>query len=401
MTGLLEGVTVVETGVLMTVDHLGRLLADEGADVVKVESPGQGDYLRNIMTRFAPDWSTFHLALNRNKRSLTCDARTPEGREVLSRLLDRADIFITGNIGDTNRKLGLDEESVRAIRPEIVYCQATGFGASGPYAQVPTHGQMMDALGGGAPPMALDDVGFVVATGDAVGGSGGVVIGPLYAAFGVACALARARLTGEGCYLDVSCADAVLCAKWLDAIPMLNPELVDRSWDGKAPGESAKYQHYETADGKYVLFCAIETKFWEHWCTAVGRDDLLREHRADLVVDFAGGDDALRREIQQVFHTKTQDEWMKVAVEDDIALGPALRFDEVGEDPHLQARGQIVLEEHPLFGEMRTLGNPVLVPGEEFTVRSAPVLGQHTDEVLEELGYDAPTRARLHDLGVV
>ncbi|HLM18588.1 MAG TPA: CaiB/BaiF CoA-transferase family protein [Acidimicrobiia bacterium] len=401
MTGLLEGVTVVETGVLMTVDHLGRLLADEGADVVKVESPGQGDYLRNIMTRFAPDWSTFHLALNRNKRSLTCDARTPEGREVLSRLLDRADIFITGNIGDTNRKLGLDEESVRAIRPEIVYCQATGFGASGPYAQVPTHGQMMDALGGGAPPMALDDDGFVVATGDAVGGSGGVVIGPLYAAFGVACALARARLTGEGCYLDVSCADAVLCAKWLDAIPMLNPELVDRSWDGKAPGESAKYQHYETADGKYVLFCAIETKFWEHWCTAVGRDDLLREHRADLVVDFAGGDDALRREIQQVFHTKTQDEWMKVAVEDDIALGPALRFDEVGEDPHLQARGQIVLEEHPLFGEMRTLGNPVLVPGEEFTVRSAPVLGQHTDEVLEELGYDAPTRARLHDLGVV
>jgi len=196
VTGLLEGVTVVETGVLMTVDQLGRLLGDEGADVVKVESPGQGDYLRNIMTRFAPDWSTFHLALNSNKRSLTCDARTPEGREVLSRLLERADIFITGNIGDTNRKLGLDEESVRAIRPEIVYCQATGFGASGPYAEVPTHGQMMDALGGGAPPMALDDDGFVVATGDAVGGSGGVVIGPLYAAFGVACALARARLTG-------------------------------------------------------------------------------------------------------------------------------------------------------------------------------------------------------------
>ncbi len=401
MTSLLEGVTVVETGVLMTVDHLGRLLADEGADVVKVEHPGQGDYLRNIMTRFAPDWSTFHLALNRNKRSLTCDARTPEGQDVLARLLDRADIFITGNIGDTNRKLGLDEESVRAIRPEIVYCQATGFGASGPYAEVPTHGQMMDALGGGAPPMALDDDGFVVATGDAVGGSGGVVIGPLYAAFGVACALARARLTGEGCYLDVSCADAVLCAKWLDALPMLNPELVDQSWNGKAPGESAKYQHYETADGKYILFCAIETKFWEHWCTAVGRDDLLREHRADLVVDFAGGDDALRREIQQVFHTKTQDEWMKVAVEDDIALGPALRFDEVPDDPHLQARGQIVVEEHPVFGEMRTLGNPVLVPGEEFTVRSAPALGQHTDEVLEELGYDAPARARLHDLGVV
>ena len=106
MTGLLEGVSVVETGVLMTVDHLGRLLGDEGADVVKVETPQLGDYLRNIMTRFAPDWSTFHLALNRNKRSLTCDARTPEGREVMGRLLERADVFITGNVGDTNRKLG-------------------------------------------------------------------------------------------------------------------------------------------------------------------------------------------------------------------------------------------------------------------------------------------------------
>jgi crotonobetainyl-CoA:carnitine CoA-transferase CaiB-like acyl-CoA transferase len=260
---------------------------------------------------------------------------------------------------------------------------------------------MMDALGGGAPPMTLDDDGFVVATGDAVGGSGGVVIGPLYAAFGVACALARARLTGEGCYLDVSCADAVLNARWLDALPMLNPELVDREWSGKAPGESAKYQHYQTADGRYVLFCAIEAKFWEHWCIAVGREDLLREHRADLVVDFAGGDDALRREIQGVFHTRTQDEWMKLAIEDDIALGPALRFDEVAGDPHLRARDQIVVEQHPVFGDVLTLGNPILVPGEEFTVRSAPALGQHTDEVLEELGYDAPARARLHDLGVV
>ncbi len=401
MTGLLEGVTVVETGVLMTVDHLGRLLGDEGADVVKVETPGQGDYLRNIMTRFAPDWSTFHLALNRNKRSLTCDARTPEGREVLRRLLERADIFITGNIGDTNRKLALDEESVRAIRREIVYCQATGFGASGPYADVPTHGQMMDALGGGAPPMALDDDGFVVATGEAVGGSGGVVIGPLYAAFGVACALARARLTGEGCYLDVSCADAVLNAKWLDALPMLNPRLVDQDWPGKGPGESAKYQHYETADGKYVLFCAIEAKFWEHWCTAIGREDLMREHRTDLVVDFAGGDDALRHEIQRVFHTRTQTEWMKIAIENDVALGPALRFDEVADDPHLQARGQIIVEEHPTFGDVFTLGNPILVSGEEFAVRSAPALGQHTDEVLEELGYEAPARAHLHELGVV
>jgi crotonobetainyl-CoA:carnitine CoA-transferase CaiB-like acyl-CoA transferase len=407
VTGLLEGVNVVETGVLMTVDFLGRLLGDEGADVVKVETPQLGDYLRNIMSRFAPDWSTFHLTLNRNKRSLTCDARTPEGRDVLARLLERADIFITGNIGDTNRKLGLDYDAVRAIRPEIVYCQATGFGASGPYAEVPTHGQMMDALGGGAPPMALDDNGFVTPTGDAVGGSGGVVIGPLYAAFGVACGLAQARATGIGSYLDVSCADAVLAAKWLGALPTLNPDKVDRDWGtgggggSRGSGGSAKYQYYETSDGRFVLFCAIEAKFWDHWCRAVGREDLLSSHRDDLVVDFGGGEDDLRREIQRVFHTRTQAEWVQIAVDADIALGPALRFDEIRDDPHLAARDQVVVEHHPLFGDVVTLGNPIVVPGKTFTVRSAPALGQHTDEVLAELGYTDGERDALHAAGVV
>jgi crotonobetainyl-CoA:carnitine CoA-transferase CaiB-like acyl-CoA transferase len=400
VTGLLAGVTVVETGVLMSVDHLGRLLGDEGADVVKVEAPPIGDYLRNIMTRFAPDWSTFHLALNRNKRSLTCDARTVEGQEVLRRLLARADVFITGNVGDTNRKLGLDYDSVSAVRPEIVYCQITGFGAVGPYAEIPTHGQMMDALGGASAPMARDEHGNVEPTGLGPANSGGVVLGPLYAAFGVACALTRARATGVGCYLDVSCADAVLASRWLDALAVFNPDLVDRSWEGKGPGASAKYQHYETADGRFVLFCAIEAKFWEHWCRAVDRDDLLAAHDHDVVVDFAGGEDELRREIQSVFHSRTLEQWVELAVECDIALGPALQLDEVMDDPHLRARGQIVTEHHPRFGEVLTLGNPIVVPGAKFAPQSAPALGEHTDEVLAELGYDADARAQLRDAGV-
>jgi crotonobetainyl-CoA:carnitine CoA-transferase CaiB-like acyl-CoA transferase len=403
VAGLLKGVKVVEAGVLMTVDFLGRLLGDEGADVVKIETPQLGDYLRNIMTRFAPDWSVFHMTLNRNKRSLTCDARTPEGQEILRRLLADADVFITGNVGDTNRKLGLDYDTVSAIAPKIVYCQATGFGASGPYAEVPTHGQMMDALGGGAAPMAIDDRGFVMPTGPAVGSSGGVVMGPLYAAFAVAAGLARARGTGEGCYIDVSCADAVIAGKWGGAMAMLNPDKVDQSWmrGGGDGSGSAKYQYYETADAKFILFCAIESKFWEHWCRAAGREDLLGEHRGDLVVDFGDGSGDLRLEIQKTFHTKTQAEWMQIAIEHDIALGPALRFDEIESDPQLQAREQVVTEHHPVFGDVLTLGTPILVPGETLTIRSAPTLGQHTDEVLAELGYDDAARAELRTAGVV
>jgi crotonobetainyl-CoA:carnitine CoA-transferase CaiB-like acyl-CoA transferase len=404
MANLLEGVRVIETGVLMTVDFLGRLLGDEGADVVKVESPDLGDYLRNIMTRFGPDNSVFHLVLNRNKRSVTVNARTPEGRTILARLVAHADVFITGNVGETNAKLGLDYESVRRIKPDIVYCQATGFGAHGPYSEVPTHGQMMDDLGGGAPELEIDEHGFVVAK-EGSTGSAGVVLGPLFAAFGVAAGLARAARTGAGCYLDVSCADAVLAAQWLGALPALNPSKVDPSGPGGGTGGgaggSAKYQHYQTKDGRFILFCGIEPKFWDHFCRAVGREDLLADHNRDLVVDFGGGEDELRLELQRIFGTRTLSEWMEVASDHDIAMGPALRFNEVRDDPHLVARGMVVTEHHDLFGDFLTLGNPVLVPGETFTIRSAPAHGAHTDEILDELGYDAAARADLRAAGVI
>jgi crotonobetainyl-CoA:carnitine CoA-transferase CaiB-like acyl-CoA transferase len=405
MTNLLDGVRVVETGVLMTVDFLGRLLGDEGADVVKVETPQLGDYLRNIMTRFGPDNSAFHLVLNRNKRSVTVDARTGEGQAIMTRLLGRADVFITGNVGATNAKLGLDYDSVQAIKPDIVYCQATGYGATGPYAEVPTHGQMMDDLGGDAPDLTLDERGFVVENDSGSPRSAGVVVGPMFAAFGVAAGLARAARTGVGCYLDVSCADAVLAAKWLGALPALNPQKVDPTGPvgsaGGGAGGSAKYQHYQTKDGKFILFCGIEPKFWDHFCTAIGRDDLMRDHRRDLVVDFGGGEDDLRLELQRIFHTKSLAEWMQVAVDHDIAMGPAVRFDEIQDDPHLVARGMVITEHHPLFGDFLTLGNPLLVPGETFTVRSAPEHGEHTDEVLAELGYDDAMRDDLRAAGVI
>jgi crotonobetainyl-CoA:carnitine CoA-transferase CaiB-like acyl-CoA transferase len=401
LTGLLSGVRVVETGVLMTVDNLGRLLGDEGADVVKVESPQLGDYLRDIMTRFAPGWSAFHVMLNRNKRSVAIDARTEEGRHLLGRLIAAADVFITGNIGTTNEKLGLDFDTLRRLNPGIVYCQATGFGAVGPYAEVPTHGMMMDDLGGAAP--VLETVGGAtrVAPGQGERGSLGVVVGPLHAAFGVAAALVRKARTGEGCYLDVSCADAVLAAAWVYALPALNPGRMDPTGPTAGPAESAKYQHYATKDGKFVLFCGIEAKFWDHFCDAVGRDDLRGGHRRDVVVDFGHGDDALRAELERIFAGRTLAEWMDTATRYDIAIGPALRLADTPGDPHLRARGMLVGEDHPAIGRIDTLGNPLCVPGMEFGIRSAPALGDHTDEVLGQLGCTPGELAELRSAGVI
>ena len=146
---------------------------------------------------------------------------------------------------------------------------------------------------------------------------------------------------------------------------------------------------------------AIESKFWGNFCRGVGREDLLGQHRDDLVVDFGGGDDGLRRDLQGIFHTRTLDEWIRFAVEHDVALGPALRLDEVNDDPHLRARNVVVHEDHPVVGDLLTLGNPLRVPGAVFQVRSAPQLGEHNDEILAETGYDEIAISKLRDAGVI
>ena len=196
MTGLLRGVKVVEAAVLLVGDYLGMLLGDEGADVIKLEQPGIGDYLRKILGQFAPDHSPMHVLVNRNKRSLTLDPRSPEGAEVFRRLIERTDVFVTGHVGDVPAKLGMDYDTLRAINPGIVYCQATGFGAEGPYATIPTHGAMMEKLGG-SPQLALGEHGRVVEVADGLPASG-VILGPLFGAFAVAAALVKRDRTGAG-----------------------------------------------------------------------------------------------------------------------------------------------------------------------------------------------------------
>jgi crotonobetainyl-CoA:carnitine CoA-transferase CaiB-like acyl-CoA transferase len=404
VTRLLDGVRVVEIGVLLAVDHLGGLLGDEGADVIKVESPQLGDYLRNIGPVLAKDWSIAHLGINRNKRSVTIDGRTSRGQELLTRLVKTADVLITGNVGETNRKLGLDYHAVARINPELVYCQVTGFGASGPYAEVPTHGNMMDALGAESPTLSVDEHGVVrAAPPDAMQtpGSGGVVLGPMYAAFAVAAGLCSRHRTGRGCYIDISCAESVLGAQRTAAIGQLNPEKISPDAPMGDLTNSAKYQHYQTSDGKYILFCCIEPKFWDNFCRAAGRHDLLDRHDRSVAADFGFDDDDLRHELQESFRTRTQAEWMAVASEHHVPMGPALRFDQLADDPHLQARSELVREDHPLLGSFLTLGSPVSVPGQEMPLRSAPAHGADTDEVLSELGIGPAEVEALREEGVI
>jgi crotonobetainyl-CoA:carnitine CoA-transferase CaiB-like acyl-CoA transferase len=400
MSKLLAGIRVIESAQLFNGDSLGMHLGDLGADVIKVESPFMGDYLRDFLGQITPHHSPAHLQVNKNKRSVTLDLHREEGRELFWRLFATADVFVDGNAADATEKLGIGYEAQRQRKPDIVYCQYTGYGSAGPYARIPTHGQMMNALAA-ATPMEMGPDGFMRRmhpapgrVGDMLMGGDGTAAGAIHAAFHVAAAIVHRERTGDGCFIDVAGHDGVIVQAWFGATYALN---LDRVTDGSslparrtAEGStSAKYQWYETRDKKILLFCCIEPKFWRNFCRAVGRDDLLPVHDERHPVDFAGGAVDLRRELQQIFHTRDLADWVSLAAQNDFALGPSpVTLAEAMEDPHLKTRDVFVDGEHPRAGSFTYIGEAGKVRGQPYEVRyPAPLLGEHTREILGgELG---------------
>ena len=390
MSGLLEGYRVVEVSMLLNGATTSMLLADLGAEIVKIESPRLGDYLRIEETRY------LHEQANRNKRSVSLDLATDGGQDVLARLIRTADVFVTNATGDRPAKLGLSYQQLCVHRPDIVYCQNTGFGATGPYANLPVHGQMMDALAG-ARPVELGDDGLTRPATDSVSwpslstGGEGTATGAVYAAFHIAAALARRERTGAGCYLDVASAAAVAASAWTAIAALLNqPDVAAAVSDPRQRRAVARYQWYETADHKFVLFCPEERKFWLAFCELVGR--------ADLVEQVYG--EELRREVQAILRTKTLEEWMRIAVAHRLPIGPAHgSVNDVVSDPQLAARGVF----RPGTGVDGTaityIGEPVLVDGDPAPEPTpAPAQGADTEAVLRELGYtDAEISALAAD----
>jgi crotonobetainyl-CoA:carnitine CoA-transferase CaiB-like acyl-CoA transferase len=395
MIRLLEGVKVLECAVLFNGDQTGRILADLGADVVKVESPGVGDYLRDFLGQVTPHHSPAHMYVNRGKRSVTLDLRAADGRAVFFRLLADTDIFVDGFAGDACDRLGVGYEAQRAAKPDIIYCQCSGFGASGPYAQLPTHGQMMGALGGGVR-LRMGADGLV----EDLGGLGdGTVVGATNSALTAVAALYRRNINGQGARIDGAGSDAVLATMWMGPTYEWNDaRITDKSSVPRPPegGRNAKYHFYQTKDEKFLLFCGIEHKFWDNFCRAVGREDLLEAKDESAPVDFGRGQSGLAEILQEIFHQRTLAEWMDVALQSDIAMGPANQLPDLRRDPHLASREIIVETVHPHAGPFTAVGWPAPVDGQPFEVcRPAPLLGEHTDEILREAGY---TEAQIEDL---
>ncbi|WP_372349750.1 CaiB/BaiF CoA transferase family protein [Streptomyces sp. KL116D] len=413
MSELLAGIRVVESAALLNGDSLGGHLADLGAEVIKIESPGAGDYLRHMLGQVTPGRSPAHMQVNRGKRSVTVNLRSEAGREVFWKLVRSADVFVDGYVSGTMDKLGVGYAEQQKQKPDIVYCQYTGYGSDGPYAHIPTHGQMMDALAA-AFPRELGEDGFmrpqrvVSSFGGMSQGGESTAAGAIHAAYHVAAALVQRERTGLGAFIDVAGTDGVIAQAWTSAVYALNDhrigarEQLPPMDEGGMSG--ARYQFYETEDGQVLLFCAIEPKFWRKFCVAIDRPDMAEGKAGEeAIVDYGTGEDELRHQLQAIFHKRSLADWMALAIEHNVPMGPAYRsIVEAQKDVHLATRGVIHTQEFPDVGEFTYVGEAGRVAGQPYSVRRpAPDLGQHTREVLAELGYSGAEIDQLSEGGHV
>ena len=401
----LAGVRIIECSALGPAE-ITTFLIDLGAEVIKVEPP-QGDYIREMTWPIVEGTSLMHLHVNRGKRSITLDLRTEAGQEIFRDLCRDADAVIEAMRPGGLARKGLGFEDLRAINPKIVFCSISGYGMTGPYKEYPSHGVAYDVWAG-LVNVATDDEGFTYLPEHP---STGIHAGPLFGALGVLAGIIRARETGEGSFLEIAQSDASAAMDWLRsetwrAYERPETEVTGNKADGyerRAPGtagmkEGVRYQVYETADDRHVLFMASEQAFWKNFAEGVGRPDLFERWPGSKYADHARGNRELQAELKAIFATRTLAEWLDFGLEVETPLAPVNTPKTLLDDPQFLDRfpmysvEQLGAEQIP--GPLKFLGEELPVP------TKAPIVGQHTDEVLADLlGWDAGQIAAAREAG--
>ena len=393
--GALSGVKVLDLSRLLPGGFASLLLADFGADVLKVEDTGMGDYVR-----WAPPHhegaeksaaSALFLSLNRGKRSIRVNLKSEQGREVFLKLVREYDVVLESFRPGVMDRLGVGYERLREEKPGIVYCAITGYGQDGPYRD--RSGHDMNYLG---------LVGLLGLTGEADGppvqAAGQIADlggGALMAAFGILAALRERDSSGQGQMVDISMADGALSWLAMVAARHFADGSVPRRGGLELAGAYVCYRPYPCKDG-WVTLGALEPKFWLTWCNGVGREDLVERQ-------FDGPESATRSEVEGVFRQRTREEWQSFASEHDCCLEPILELDEALDSELVRAREMVVeLDQPGAVRPVKVLGSPVKMDRTPADPRRAgPGLGEHTSEVLAALGYSAEEAAALEEAGAV
>ena len=390
--GPLEGLRVLDLTRLLPGGYATCLMADLGADVVKVEEPGRGDYIR-WMPPPAGDASAGHVALNRNKRSVTLNLKTPEGRDVFKELVPSFDVVVESFRPGVMDRLGIGWATLSELHPALVYCAITGYGQDGPRSAAAGH-DVDYAAYSGVLGITGEPGGRPVVPGVQVGDLGG---GGMAAVIAILVALRKRDATGAGDFCDVSMTDGLVSWLSMHAAAFVATGEIPRRGDMHLSGAHPCYRVYPAADG-WLAVGALEPQFWAALCAAIDRPDLTDD-------GFATGErrDEVIAALEELFSSRTRAQWMEHFGDADVCVAPVNYLAEVFADEQVLHRGMVVEGRLRDGREWRHVGVPVKLAGAPGDVlrRPAPELGEHTDEVLGAAGVGPERLAELRALGAL
>lgn len=377
----LEGIRILDFTMLLPGPWCTLFMADFGAEVIKVEEPRNGDYIRQFPP-FIKDISARHLLINRNKKSMKLNLKTDEGKRIAQRLVETSDILVEGFRPGVMDRLELGYQRVSEINPKMIYCSISGYGQDGPYKHLVGHDMnylgisgILDISGESDGPPALSGVQIA-----------DIASGGMMAVMGILIALTARNKTGKGQYIDVSMLDGSIAQLYATAGDFFatgrSPKRgeTETSW---VLGGYACYSIYPAKDGGYISVGPIEEKFWATLCKKIGREDLIDQQ---FVPEKQN---EIKNTLKDIFLTKTRDEWVEEFEGLDVCVGPVNTMAEAFEDPQIQFREMITEVEHPEIGKVPQLGIPIKLSESTGEIRrAAPGFGEHTLEILKDLGYD-------------
>lgn len=398
MTDALSGITILEIGGMGPTSIAAQMLADMGAEVIKISSP-PGAAARGVGAGKSFVEGLEGLALFdtlRNKKNIGINLKGDRGKRVIRELTAKADVVIEAFRPGVMDRLGLGYETLAEINPRIILCSVSGYGQNGPYRDLPGHdanyaamGGMMGLVGRSAdePPVMVENALADMST------------AVFMAALGILGAICARERTGRGQWIDIALTDGVTF--------LLNgvPEVAEYLFGGRVPrrgstlfgGSQPCYNVYPTADGKYITLGTLEPHFWRAFCRAIGREDLI-----PLQYPQGPKKAELFEELERIFRTRTRDEWFELLAKTDVPVGKVLGVDEVFSGPQAKERGMVLETEHFRYGRVRQIGFPIRFSDTPWRIRIGPAqMGDHTNEVLAGLGYPADEIERLRQEGVI
>jgi len=375
--GALSGIRVIDLSRLLPGPYCSMMLGDLGAEVIKIEEPGVGDPLRTWPPKLEREGAYF-LALNRNKKSLTLNLKSTRGKEILIDLAKKSDVVLEGFRPGVMDKLGLGYNDLKKVNPRIIVCSISGYGQDDPWVKKAGHDVNCLSIAG-LEAFTGTKEGKPIIPGTQIADIGG---GGMLAAFCILAAIIAREKSGTGQYIDIAMLDGALASSVFSVAKYFV--------DGKNPkpanelltGRFACYNIYRTKDGRYMSLGALEPKFWSAFCNAIGREELIKDQ-------FTAGRKAeeLISEIEKVFLERTRDEWVELLKNVDCCCEPVNNFDEAFSHPQVVSRNMVAEIEHSAEGKIRLMNFPGKFSETPATIKSvAPTLGEHTKEILRELG---------------